>query len=753
MNPTGEPDAVALEPLPADASAGLIAFARACKAAAHAVVLYPAEHPTISGALSSLATAAQAATASGALTIGVTPDTLTVDRRQIAKPDAAVTELAALLHAHQVGQFIVQPQLDAELWRRFLTVLAVPPDQARLRGGLARLWSSEAQSGIEVRRIDFNELLRERIRGDRATWERIVAECLEGNRVALDDSTIDLISEILDRPGKIGELFAAINQRIPGDGTGGANALGGLLHAVAQFVGHTQPDALDSAMSAIADATARLPVTTLGPLLRTSRAGTRASLGRFVADLARRIQDGTIADMVATEVRAGRGTSPMLADAFCGLAPDRTRRSAILNLARKSAERANIPDDVAATSAWQSSEDFLLTYSDESFVSDAYDGELRRIADRAVELDRDQTDPPDRVAAWVHSVDESAVRLLDAQTLIDLMALQHDVRRWRELADLAIVRIDMLVVVGDFPSATGLVGAIHHQAQSHDEPAVQTAAGALSDHMPNAAIMRHVATQLDTADIDTVTAAKRFCHALGASIVGPLAEVLSSEERAQARLHLVEILLGLGASGRQAVERLKQSPNSAVRRAAVLLLREFGGSDALLDLESLLNDAEPQVQRDATRAIAMMRSEAAYDTLTRALTTGTEHARSVITAVLSTIPTEDALPALAYLVRSAPCRGPMWHVYERAVLRLGAIGGRTAVDALVDVMNKRMVWAPFKIAVLRRLAADAIARIGTPEALDALRAAAAAGLRGARSAARHHLAAGRSENRHREKRS
>ena len=740
-------DAVALEPLPADTAAMLIAFARACKAAARAVVLYPGEHPTVSGALLSLATAAQTATASGTLSITVTPDTLTVGHRRIAKPDAAVAELAALLHAHQVGQFIVQPQTDADLWRRFLTVLAVAPDQARLRGGLARLWSSEGQSGIEARRIDFNELLRERIRGDGATWEQIASECLEGHRVALDDWTIDLISEILEHPGKVGELFTAINERISESGTGGAEAIGGLLHAIAQFVGRTQPDALDAVMSAMADATARLPVATLGPLLKTPRSGTRASLGRFIADLARRVQDGTIAEMIANEVRSGRGTSQRLAEAFCGLAPDRTRRSAILDLARTSVERTNASDDAAAASAWQSSEEFLLAYSDESFVSDAYDGELRRIADRAVDLDRDQTDPPDRVARWVHSVDESAVRLLDAQMLVDLMVQQHEDRRWRELADLAIARVDMLVVVGDFPAATVLVGAMRHQAQHHDEPAVRTAAGTLADHMLNAAMMRHVAAHLDTTDKDTVAAVKDFCHALGTSIVGPLAVALSSEERPRARQHLIAILLGLGAAGRQAVERLKQSPNSAVRRTAVLLLREFGGNDALLDLESLVNDSEPHVQRDATRAIAMMHSEAAYETLARALTTGTDHARSVITGVLATIPNEDALQVLAYLVRSAPCRGPMWQVYERAVHRLGAIGGRAAVEALADVMHKRVVWAPFKIVVLRRLAAEAVARIGTPDALEALRAAASTGPWGARSAARRHLAANTSKNR------
>ncbi|MCX6543085.1 MAG: HEAT repeat domain-containing protein [Acidobacteria bacterium] len=745
MTQKAESDGVTLEPVPAETAALLTSFARACKAASRAVVLYPGEHPTVSSALLALTAAAEAATTSGPLGFAVTPDALLVGGRQIAKPEAAVAELAALLYAHQVAQVVVQPHTDEALWRRFLTVLGVPPGQARLRGGLARLWSSEGQSRIELRRIDFQELLRERIRGDRATWDQIVAECLEGDRVALDDWTIDLISEVLDRPGQIGELFTAITERTVGNREGGAEQLAGLLHAVAQFVARTQPDALDSVMSAIADAAARLPLATLGPMVNASRTGTRASFGRFIADVARRIDDAAIAGLIASEVRNGRGTSPAVADAFCGLAPDRSRRSAILNLARKSVERTGEPVDDTAAVAWQSSEMFLLSYSDERFVPDTYGAELDRIADRAVDLDQDRTDPPDRVAAWISSVDESAVRLLDSQMLVDLMRLQLNASRWRELADLALARVDTLVVLGDFPSATFLVGSIHRQAQDHPDPSVQTLAGSLLDRTLNAAVMRHVATHLDTTDKNIVAAAKHFCHALGTSIVGPLAEVLSREERTRARQHLVEVLLDLGAGGRQAVERLKQSSNSAVRRTAVQLLREFGGHDALLDLESLLDDAEPQVQRDATRAIAMMRTEAAFETLTRALSTGTEHARSVITGMLSTLPNEDALPMLAHLVRLAPCRGPMWQVYERAVLRLGAIGGRTAVEALAEVTNKRGVWAPFKIVALRRLALQALARIGTPDALEALRAAAGAGPRGARSAARRLLAARQGE--------
>lgn len=813
---TAEPAGAATEPLSAETSERIIGFARAAKTAARAVVLYPADHPTVGAALAAMAAVAEQVTVSGPVRFTVTPDTLRVDGRQLAKPDLAVSELAALLHAHQIGGMTIRVQTDADLWRRFLALLARAPDQARLSGGLSRLWASEGESQIELHRIDFNELLRERIRGDRATWERLVAECLNGTSAAIDSWTADLFSDLMEHHRGLGGLVTAIHDRIaqagsdlgggagPGSGFGagpglgaggdsggsgdsgdrvgsgggpgfggpgtddgagtgtgagsssqeGAAVLAGLLRAVAEFAGQTQPGGEDAILAALADATARLPVTSVGALMKVGRSGRHAGLGRFIIDLANRVQDGTIADMVETEVRGGRGTSRSLADAFCGLAPDPARRATILNLARRrtepAAEDAAMPEadapapepsDIPGGNRWRQASDFLLTYSDERFVSDAYDSELRQMTDRAIELDRDTTDPPDRVERWTDTVDEANLRQLDVRMLIDLMNLQCDVRRWRELADLAIARVDVLTVVGDFDTATLLVASIRAQGQQHADPAVQSVASGMVDHLVTSTLMRHVAALLDTPDRSVVASATRFCHAIGTGIVAPLAEVLSREERTRARQHLIDILLGLGASGRQAVERLKSSPNAAVRRTAVLLLREFGGHEALTDLESLLKDAEPHVQRDATRAIAMMHSDAAYTMLAKALVAGTDRARAVITGVLSTIPNEDAVPALSFLVRHAPCRGPMWEVYERAVQRLGMIGGRTAVDALNAVVDKRVAWAPFKVAVLRQLAVDALARIASPEAIEALQQAARSGLRGARSTARRHLAA------------
>jgi HEAT repeat protein len=336
-------------------------------------------------------------------------------------------------------------------------------------------------------------------------------------------------------------------------------------------------------------------------------------------------------------------------------------------------------------------------------------------------------------------VDDDELRVLDAGLIADLMRLEQDVDQWRELAGLALHRVNVLLVVGDFPAAALLAEALRTQSEGAADDAVRAAASAALREILTPSTMRHVASHLDTSDRAVVGAAQRFCVALGTVAIGPLAEVLSREERNRPRQHLIDILIGFGAPGRQSVERLRQSPNAAVRRTAVLLLREFGGQEALPELESLLDDAEPHVQREATRAIAMLGIESAYDTLIGAIERGTERARTSMLGVLWTLPNEDAEQVLAHLVLRAPYRGAMWNVHERAIERLGALGGRHAITALSTVLQRRSFWSPFRMVALRRLALDALAQVGTPDAVDVIQSTAADGLLLDRAAARTRL--------------
>jgi len=743
MTPTAVDPVAAVEPMAPDLAARVAVFARSCKTAARAVALYPGEHPAVATALVAVTAAAEAATTPAMLQFAVLPDALTVDGRAMARPDAAVMDLAALLHRHQVGQLSIHAQTDADLWRRFLALLALPPDQARLRGGLGKMWASEGERRIEIRSLDYNELLRSRIRGDKATWDAIVAGCLEGNAFSLDDAMVEPLFGMLNDPNKIVGVMQAVEARLASGNTQGQGpmVIAGLLQAVAQFVATSAPEQVESVMTALAEAAARLPIETLAPIVETQRGAFRPSLARFVQGLVRRISDGSIADLIACEVRDGRGSSPRLADAFCGLAPDTDRRSAILALVRGTMEQTGATADRAIAQAWRQSEEMLLTYSDKAFVSDEYNTELERLAQRAVELDKDHTDPFEVTAAWRDSVDDDSLRLLDANLLADLMCLQQDVAQWRDLAGMSLHRVNVLLVVGDFTAAALLVDALRSQSDGHEDPEIRAAATDIMRDILTPSIMRHVASHLDTSEQSVVHAARRFCMALGTLAIRPLAEVLSREERNRPRRHLIDTLISFGAPGRQSVEQLRRSPNAAVRRTAVQLLREFGGHEALPELESLLDDAEPHVQREATRAIAMLGIEAAYDTLIRALERGTERARVAILGVLWTLPDEDAEQLLSHLVLAAPSRGAMWPIHERAIERLGSLGGRYSVNALSAVLQRRQFWSPFRMARLHRRAVDALGQIGTPDAVAVIETVASHGPRRARAAARARLGA------------
>jgi HEAT repeat protein len=249
-------------------------------------------------------------------------------------------------------------------------------------------------------------------------------------------------------------------------------------------------------------------------------------------------------------------------------------------------------------------------------------------------------------------------------------------------------------------------------------------------------MMRHIVSHLATLDDAQFDRVKSLCLAIGDMLVRPLAEALSSEERGRTRERLTSLLIAFGATGRQTVEQLKTSPNPAVRRTAIYLLREFGGSDALPDLTALLDDTEAQVQREAVRAILSIGTDAAYGVLQQALAGGTPQSRDAILQAIELVRNERSTPLFVYILYHIDHRGPLRPVYLRAIESLGALRDPEAIEPLKAALYRGEWWAPRRTSLLRAAAAIAIARIATPEAHEVLREAAASRSRGVRAAVR-----------------
>src|SRR3954454_2557366 len=92
-----------LPPLGPEETARLIEFARACKAAARAVLLYPPAHPAIAATLGRIVETTSERMLPQPIRLTVLPDGLLQDGCAPGRADQSLGELATLLHDHLVG--------------------------------------------------------------------------------------------------------------------------------------------------------------------------------------------------------------------------------------------------------------------------------------------------------------------------------------------------------------------------------------------------------------------------------------------------------------------------------------------------------------------------------------------------------------------------------------------------------------------------------------------------------------------------
>jgi len=733
----------------AEQATSLAEFARAAKAAARAVTLYPGTHPAIQASLGRVVAAAARLAAAGDVTLAIEPDRITIDGRAAVKPDPAVGELADLLHSRLVGTLRLERDADVTDWLVFLLVLARNADELIAEGGIGKAWALANRGRFEIHEIDYAEVLRERAGGQTAEWDQIIANCLQGDGVDLDEATITTLLDVAGDPERFGDFLTRLQDAGGPDTKVGARAaaLLRIIRGLVDRMTRDAPDGLDAMLRSVAQATSKLTPDMMLAMLSQRDQGTGE--GEMVGAIVDRMNDRTIATFVAGNIVAERGATGRLAQAFEALVPDTAHRGEVLDAAREEVAQSPLGDESGFQELWQNAASMLMNYSDKPYVSAEYARELSEARTQAIEVDRISDDPPERVQGWLASVDEDAVRRLDLLLLLDLLRLETDHIQWRGITTLVTSQIERLTLLGDARSARELLEPMTREAGPEGREAFRPEAELALERLSAGPLVRHVVLHLRKVDDAEVEPFAALCRTLGASVIRPLAESLASEENNRAVRRLRELLVSYGAAGRQAVEQLKHSRNPAVRRTAIDLLRVFGGREALPELASMLDDADPQVQRDSIRAIMQIATEEAYAVLERALQGGS---RDTILEQLISLRDDKAIPLLCYVLNHTQPRGRMVNAHLGIIDALGSLSVHPkSTETLKKMLYSGDWWAPFRSAAVRQAAAVALRRIGGPEATAVLEDAAARGPRGVRTVARAQVGMVRSAVRERVK--
>jgi HEAT repeat protein len=715
----------------------LVDFARAFKAAARAVVLYPSTHPAIAVTLGRIADLTSVSHLPTPLRIAVLTDSLLLDGLTPGRSDAAIRELAVLLHNHLIGALTVHPGGDIEAWRRFLVLVGRTPDQIRSEGGIARLWSGIAEPHVELREIDYAKVLRERDATGSSTWSDIVAHCLSGEPLAPDEQSRRLLATAAAHLESLEQLVVALDLAAVGagcDDRARAGTFVRLIDQVAATVKEAGPATVNKLLDNLGTTVGHLPPDMMMAVL--GQPDSAVETPGLIRSVFAHLPDRSAARFVAHHATTEGTSTDRLAQVFRTLVPE-DRRDRLLALAKLEVSSA-VVDLNGFEERWEGVAEALLTsYSDEPFVSEQYGRELSRVPETAIDVEQVSDDPPERTNAWLESVAASEVRKLDLALVRDLLRIETDAAQWATLMQPVVALIDDLLLVGDFEAADSLVHVLVQQ-RSRGTTHQRAAAGAI-EALVAGPMMRHVAGHLATIEDAPIECVTRMFLALGDAVLTPLAELLIEESDPRARVRLTAVFIAFGASGRREVDRLKRSPNATVRRAAIGVLRQFGDSEALSELTGFLHDEEVQVRREAVRAILGIGTDRAYAILGRALTEGTPAQRDGILAAVYAAREDGCARLFAYILRHVDHRGPLTDLYVRAITALGTLRDPEGIAPLNDALHRGEWWAPRRTTALRDAAAAALARIGTYEAVGVLQQAVALGSRGVRAAARAHL--------------
>ncbi len=729
-----------VELLGPEETARILELSRACKAAARAVLLYPPSHPAIAATVGRIVQTTSSDALAAPVKITVLPRELRVDGRKPARDDQAVSDLAVLLHDHLVGEIVIQPGGDRDAWLAFLQLLGRSPESVRAEGGIARVWTTMAGRHVELREIDYGEVLRERGAGHSQAWEKIISNCLEGmTSLDLDEAAMNELLAVAGDVDRVVEMMSTLESRAQGGVGAKSAALMKMIRGFIEAVSKNAPQMLDTTLRTIASAVGRLTPEMVMALLAED-AGTPDAEHRVMDGVLSHMPDRDVATFVSRNVIAEGTATDRLAHAFQALVPDGDSRERLLTIARDDVAASPLGSTEGFDGMWdQVAQKLLTSYSDRPYISDAYARELSSARTQAVAVERVSDDPPERVSAWLTTVSTTSVRTLDISLLLDLLSLEQNDARWGDLMAPVVRTLEDLLLVGDFDAALSLIDVVAKSASGAGTTARRQHAMIAIDTIVSGPMLQHIVIHLASVDDSQFERVKSMCLSFGEVLVRPLAEALAAEQRARPRERLTAILLAFGAVARRTIERLKNSANAAVRRTAIQLMRQFGGSDALPELTELLDDTEPQVQREAVRAILNIGTDKAFQVLQAALASGSEQSRNAIMQSIGSVRDERATPLVAYILRNVDHRR-LTSVYLRAIEQLGALRDPEAVQPLSEAFRRPGEWwAPRRTSSLRAAAAAALARVGTAEAFAVLEEAVTNGPRGLRNAARPHL--------------
>lgn len=705
---------------------GVLQLAQAVLAASRNWALYPPEHPAVGHSLDRLEHAIRQTVAGAVFTIGVTPDTLLVEGAVADRNQSAIAEAAALLHDRDILHLTFVGEVPADALRALLKVLMLEEGDRRSRGGPAQIWRAEGHPSIVVDQVDYGKLLkREQVEMPEAArrddlWHAIVLSISAAHHAAFDETAQQRLLAIGGSAGDIRDLANAVMApKCTPDGspmitTQAATVLAAFRH-LSSIASVMTPERLPDVMGHLASAASQLDPHVVMQLLQAEE-DTTDRLG-VVRGLTGAFNDEKVAQLLATALALDGQASDRLATIIDTIAPDEERKERVLTLTRNLLSETDFGRSNQFRTIWTSMEELLISYNEKPFMSEAYRAALDGAAGRAERMAA--ADLPPELPAWMETLGQESVRSLSVQLLIDLLAVERDATRAAEIArDMEALAEDLLMsgAYADAQAVTAALAAGADRAGAVGREACEQALLRLGESGP----MRETTALMGDLDEDACTLICEVIRSVGVPCVEALKPIVAVEEETAAAARAADLIVAFGAPALSRLAPLVADPRWFAQRAAARLFGRLGVPEVVPLLQPLLRRADRRVTREAIRALIRIDDPLAARAIHTVLRTATGELRQALIDALVADRDPRIVPMLARIVDESQPLGRDHVVVLDALRALGIVGSNQAIPIIVGVMQLRTWFRRRKLKALKRQSVDALARIGTPQAVETI---------------------------------
>jgi HEAT repeat protein/PBS lyase HEAT-like repeat-containing protein len=685
------------------------------------VTFYPSRHPSVRIAVDRfLGTLGKLLSREEELDLAFAESGVLHQGEYLADPDQALKGFAGFLLNRSVARLTFRRGLDADTLTEFLRLLSQDPARLAGQGGAVKFLEARRVTTLSAAEIDLERILASESdaaagglgdpEAEKGAWKKLVLDFLKSEKGAPSDGLKSLFRDLADDGARLAEIVEQTALSTPRE-----QSLA--IARLAEAVRLSAPDRMEPFFVRLGESILKLE-----PRRRMELMQHKVPLSDGTADLMERISrsltDSMVVDLVSSFVEAERQLSPRLF-ALCSRIFAAKGRSAPYfgSIAASLAEAGKDPD---LGRIWQSLQG-LLVETDHEYLSENYRATLDAVSRRGPSLDSrfraELAAAPDFERAFAaDAIADHTCRIVIAALDVEtdeagIDALREELeRRSRKLDGRA--RLPLLaetVRAMSEPRAGDL--------KNPSRAAMDRRVRSVVDQM-----VRTFRLEYERLTEEEKAKASEDFKDLGGIAAPALVDALAAEENWEVRRGL---LTAIGALGRAAapvlLRRLDDSSWFLVRNLT-MLLGEIGGQALVEPLAGLLQHEEPRVRREAASSLGKIGGSRAVAHLRRAILD--PEVSTVAARALGEIDRESTVALfskrLARAGRIVTDEAPL----REAITILGEMEAEEAVPILSRILG-RGLWIPFSSGdTLRTQAAQALRRIGTPEARDAIRSAA-----------------------------